>query len=94
MLAKTLDTPDSTVSLETDLEHVANSVENLQEMLAKATEYVNKVIDGSEPTNEANGRYGNFRHYLRPHHTHFSALCHLHERRVCTLLVRMLIFFG
>jgi translation initiation factor 3 subunit F len=57
VLAKTLDTPDSTVSLETDLEHVANSVENLQEMLAKATEYVNKVIDGSEPVNEANGRY-------------------------------------
>lgn len=57
VLAKTLDAPDSSIGLETDLEHVQASVENLQEMLQKCLTYTNKVINGEVPADEATGSY-------------------------------------
>eukprot|EP00040_Diaphanoeca_grandis_P038450 m.256528 g.256528 ORF g.256528 m.256528 type:complete len:282 (+) comp34444_c0_seq1:176-1021(+) len=57
VLANTLKNADSTVSLESDLEHVAKSVENLQELLNTCAEYVDGVLSKKIPADEKTGRY-------------------------------------
>jgi translation initiation factor 3 subunit F len=57
LLDKSMDDGRETVPLVSDLDHVATSTAKLQEMIARALEYVNKVLSGEVEADERIGRY-------------------------------------
>jgi len=57
VLANTLKSADSTVTLESDLEHVAKAVENLQELLKTCADYVDGVLSKKIPADEKTGKF-------------------------------------
>jgi len=56
-LRRTLPSPDNTTSLTSDIEHVANSIESLQEKLGLAVAYVERVMNGEIAGDPKIGRY-------------------------------------
>lgn len=56
LLDRSLTQQSNTVSLISDLDHVAEATDNLSAMISKALEYVEKVIEGKEEGNADIGR--------------------------------------
>jgi translation initiation factor 3 subunit F len=57
VLKRTLESPDNTIALTSDLEHVASSVEGLRGKLEMVSNYVERVISGEIKEDPKIGRY-------------------------------------
>ena len=57
VLKRTLDSPDNTITLTSDLEHVASSVDGLRQKLDQVGGYVDQVLSGSVEGDKKIGRY-------------------------------------
>ena len=57
VLKRTLDSPDNTITLTSDLEHVASSVDGLRQKLDAVGGYVDLVLSGAVEGDKKIGRY-------------------------------------
>ncbi|CAG8660303.1 6711_t:CDS:2, partial [Paraglomus occultum] len=57
LLASTMNNPDRTTSLISDMDNLENAIVSVQEMLERVNDYVHKVINGEVVPNNTIGRF-------------------------------------